>query len=228
MKSKAFVVSGPGYLEDALLEARLSAMGFELRRIPLAPSGELNLGQDVAADDLIFLRSSWEVSPANFLYARLLAKGLSSPLFDAELGDANKRPKVIAVGRSALSALIAGWGGAEAREAVLRPWVTHASFENSGWQKIRATQEGLDSLMWGLGGGRHFPDLSDVPDFEPVLQSEDHPFAWQLGRSFFSFGDCLSFFEPSQLEAFGYEALPEAKNNTELLRFILRGLEDKE
>lgn len=228
MRSRAFVLSGPGYLEDAALEARLSAMGFEVIHTRLTPGSELDFGGALEQDDLIFLRSSWEVSPENFLYARLLAKGLSYHLFDPALGAGLNKPKVIAVGRAALSALLAGWGGAAARDAVLRAWITHPGFDESGWQKVVSTEAEKEFYLWSLSGGRHFPDLSDVEGVETILESGSQAVAWRQGRSFFSFADCLSFFDNSQLEAFGYETLPSVKTNTELLQHVLMKIEGEQ
>ncbi len=205
MKPTMHIIRGPGFIEDSELNARLEGLGFTLSMSNIVPGKLFDFSEPVLPNDYILARGPWSVDPENYLYARLIAsslRGVKTKVLSAT-SEKNDCPKVVATGRGALAALMAGWAGEATVPKLYRGWQSFKDMPQGPWQKFDLVSD-PSKKYFALVEGFTCPDLGAADAQEFLKLGDSKAWAWTFPNQLYSFVDPLAFFDGSQLDNFGY------------------------
>ena len=224
MGMTAHIIRGPGFIEDASLNARIEGQGYELSIVDFFPGKLFEFSQEVVSDDLVLLRAPWVVGPENFLYARLIANLLRGVKDEVLGGTQEKPPKLIATGRAALSAIMGGWAGEGMAKSVLDSWQSFGKISSNPWEKLKSTEDASLKFHCYVEG-MSCPNLSTSGGQEFLVFNDEKCAAWIHNKQMFSFVDPLALFDGSQLNNYGYGSQEGLLKNVDFLQHCLGVLE---
>ncbi|NCN42483.1 hypothetical protein GW916_14700 [bacterium] len=225
MKRTAHIVTGPGFIDDSALNARIRGLGFELVKSEYVPRKLFEFKAPLGAEDVIFARGPWSVDPENFLYARIIAsslRGVKTKVASVSGGE-EKAPKLIATGRAALAALLAGWAHENVIATLAHGWQRFANDPRGPWQKF-SSEVDPSKKFYSLIEAQSCPDLSGTGASSFLRFHDSQTWAWKYPNQIYSFVDPLAFFDGSQLDNFGYGSLEGLLFNTDFIEHALETL----
>lgn len=225
MSRVAHVISGPGFIDDSALNARIAGQGFEVLKSNFVPGKLFEFSAPVGADDVIFARGPWSVDPENFLYARLIASSLRGvkTKVASVAGSEGRSPKLIATGRAALAALLAGWAHENVLSTLAHGWQRFSNDPRGPWQKFSSDVD-PSKKFYALIEAHSCPDLSGTGASSFLKFHDSQTWAWKYPNQIYSFVDPLAFFDGSQLDNFGYGSLEGLLLNTDFIEHALEAL----
>ena len=202
-KKRVLLFQGPGFLEDGVIEEAILSLGYELHVYNVLPAQTQSTELDLSVNDTMILRGLSSGSIEDFLYTKIISRGLSSLGKQISRLEPASRPRIFASGRWALGASLAGFWGSE-----------NASL-NYQWKAVEGEGLGVSWLAAKASSGESFSVLksSDMilefqaPEIQTLITSAvGQALGWKLGSRNYLFSvEPFSLVDGSQLPDFGYE-----------------------